>query len=66
MVDDDIPRLEANKDDPADLYLSGDTNTFTLIIYDRLSLESAISDGSFTAVGNVALVGDFDRWLAAN
>ncbi len=66
VVDDDIPRLEANKDDPADLYLTGDTNAFILIIYGRLSLASAMSDGSFAGEGDMALVEDFDRWLAAN
>jgi hypothetical protein len=59
-------RLEGSGESSADLYVTGDTSTFILMVYNRLSLESAISSGSFTAEGDLKLVADFDRWLAAN
>lgn len=65
-VEGDKPRLEASVEGPADLYVSGDTSTFILMVYDRLSLESAIFIGNFTAEGDLKLAADFDRWLAVH
>ena len=65
-VEGDIPKLEASGEVPADLYVTGDTSTFILMMYNRLSMDSALSSGSFTAEGDLELVGDFDRWLAAH
>ena len=48
---------------PADLYLTGDTDSFTLIVYDRVSLDENIASGRFTAEGDLELVAEFDRWL---
>jgi len=36
------------------------------MMYNRLSMDSAPSSGSITAEGDLELVGDFDRWLAAH
>jgi hypothetical protein len=36
------------------------------MVYDRLSLDGAISTGNFTAEGALELVVEFDRWLAAH
>ena len=66
VVAGNAPRLEAAGDGPADLSLTGDTSTFILMIYDRISLDGAISTGAFTAEGDQALVVRFDRWLAAH
>jgi hypothetical protein len=65
VVEGDTPRLEAAGEGPADLSVTGDTSTFVLMVYDRLSLDWAISTGNFTAEGALELVVGFDRWLAA-
>ena len=65
-VESNNPRLEASVEGPANLYVTGDTNTFILMVYGRLSLNSAISTGIFTAEGDLELVADFDRWLTAH
>lgn len=65
VVEGDKPRLEVAGEGPADLSLTGDTSTFVLMVYDRLSLDWAISTGNFTAEGDLELVVGFDRWLAA-
>jgi uncharacterized protein (TIGR03083 family) len=65
VVEGDTPRLKAAGEGPADLYVTGDTSTFVLMVYDRLSLDWAISTGNFTAEGALELVVGFDRWLAA-
>jgi len=57
-------RMEDPIDGQADIDMAGDTSTFILIMYDRTSLGSAISDGKFTATGDLKLVEDFDRWVA--
>ena len=51
---------------PADLYVTGDTSTFILMMYNRLSMDWALSTGSFAAEGDLELVADFDKWLAAH
>jgi len=56
--------MEDPLDGQADIDVAGDTSTFILIMYDRTSLGSAISDGKFTATGDLKLVEDFDRWVA--
>ncbi len=65
-VEGDIPGLEASGEGPADLYVTGDTSTFILMMYNRLSMDWALSTGSFAAEGDLEMVADFDRWLAAH
>lgn len=66
VVEGNTTRLEAAGEGPADLSVTGDTSTFVLMVYDRLSLDGAISTGTFTAEGALELVVEFDRWLAAH
>ena len=65
VVEGEEIRLEAVVEGPADLQINGDSSTFVLIMYDRISLNSAISRGSFKGRGDLELVADFDRWLSA-
>lgn len=59
-------RMEPCGEDPANLYVYGNTETFVLLMYGRLSLVSTIAAGTFTAEGEMELVPDFDRWLKAH
>ena len=65
VVEGEEIRLEAVVEGPADLQINGDSSTFVLIMYDRISLNSAIAGGSFKGLGDLELVADFDRWLLA-
>ena len=65
-VEGNEPQLEASVEGQADLYVTGETSTFILMVYGRLSLDSAISIGSFAAQGDLELVADFDRWLVGH
>ena len=67
VVEGDKARMEPSGEAPANLYVrGGDTEAFILLIYGRLSLDSAIAAGSFKAEGDLELVPDFDRWLAGH
>ncbi len=66
VVEGDKTRLEDPAEVSADLHVTGDTSTFILIMYERLSLDSAISNGRFTAEGDLELVATFDHWLATH
>ncbi|MFQ6028922.1 MAG: SCP2 sterol-binding domain-containing protein, partial [Dehalococcoidia bacterium] len=66
VVEGDNARLESTVKGPADLNLIADTSTFILMVYDRVSLESSISHGGVAVEGDLELVGNFDRWLAAH
>ena len=55
--------MEPPGETQADLCVRGDAGEFVLLLYGRLSLDSAIATGSFKAEGNVELIHDFDRWL---
>ena len=50
----------------ANLDLYGDTSTFVLILYNRVTLNSAKSEGSFTTDGDLELLPDFDDWLSTH
>ena len=63
VVEGDKARMETHGEGPANLYLSGDTGTFVLLMYGRLTLDSVIAAGRFKAEGDLGLVPDFDRWL---
>ena len=63
VVEGDKARMETPGEAPANLYMRGDPGTFILLMYGRLSLDSAIAAGSFKAEGDLELVPDFDRWL---
>lgn len=62
----DRARLEPPGETPANLYVRGDTGTFVLLMYDRLSLSLAIATGSFKTEGDLERVPDFDHWLAGH
>lgn len=63
VMEDNKARLEAAAEAPASVSLSCDTGTFVLLMYGRLTLESAISADRLKAEGDLGLVADFDRWL---
>ena len=56
------PRLEPVAEGPINIRLGGDTSTFALIPYNRMTLNSAISEGSFTTVGELELLSDINNW----
>ena len=56
-------RMETSGDGSADVTLAGDTGSFVLLMYGRLTLDSAIAAGLFKAEGGLALISDFDHWL---
>ena len=64
VVEGDKTRLEGPAEVRADLHMIGDTSTFILMLYERLSLDSAITNGTFTAKGDLEMVATFDRWRA--
>ena len=63
VVEGEKARMETPGEVSANLYVRGDTGTFILLMYGRLSLASALATGSFKAEGDLELVSDFDRWL---
>jgi putative sterol carrier protein len=63
VVEGEKARMEPPGEVSANLYVSGDTGTFILLMYGRLSLASALATGSFKAEGDLELVADCDRWL---
>ena len=63
MVVVDKARLEAGAEAPARVSPNCDTGTFVLLMWGRLTLESAIAAGRLTAKGDQGLINDFDRWL---
>ena len=63
VVEDHKARLEAAAEAPASVSLSCDTGTFVLLMYGRLTLDSAMTAGRLKAEGDLGLVADFDRWL---
>ena len=66
VVEEGKARLETPGGGTAGLQLKGATDTFILLMYHRLTLDSAISAGRFTAEGDLGLVPDFDQWLAGH
>jgi predicted lipid carrier protein YhbT len=68
VVTGDKARMEPPGEAPANLYVHGNAETFVLLMYDRLSLDAAITTGSFKVEGDLerVLVLDFDRWLAGH
>jgi uncharacterized protein (TIGR03083 family) len=66
IIEGDKARMEDSNGGPANLCLSGDTESFVLLIYGRQSFASSISSGRFKPDGNKDLVPYFDRWLAGH
>jgi uncharacterized protein (TIGR03083 family) len=58
-------RMEPSADAPADVTLRGDRATFALVIYNRLTLDSAVAQGRMTVEGNQALARVLDQSLTA-
>ena len=63
VVEDNKSRLEAGVAAPASVSLSCDTGTFVLLMYGRLTLDTAMAAGLLEAEGDLELIADFDRWL---
>jgi uncharacterized protein (TIGR03083 family) len=63
VVEGDKARMETQGEGSANLTLAGDTGTFVLLMYGRLTLDSAIAAGRLKGEGDLGLVPDFDRWL---
>ena len=66
IVEDGKARMEYSRGGTADLTLAGSSGTFVLLTYGRLTVDSGIASGLFTAKGNLRLIPDFDRWLAGD
>jgi uncharacterized protein (TIGR03083 family) len=56
-------RLESASESPADVSLTCKTDTFALVMYGRLTLESARVAGRLNIAGDESLIPDFDRWI---
>ena len=52
MVEDNVARLATDGDSLSGVSLSCDTGTFALLMWDRMSLESAKAAGRLTAQGD--------------
>jgi hypothetical protein len=63
VVEGEKAHMEIPGNVPANLYVFGNTETFVLLMYGRLSLDSTIAVGRFKAEGDLELLPDFDRWL---
>ena len=55
--------LENREGGDANLTLIGRAGTFVLLMYGRLTLDSAIAAKLFIAEGDLGMIRDFDRWL---
>ena len=64
VVEDDKVRAEPSRTAPANFCVSYDTGTFSLLMYGRFSLRSAVAAGRLTAEGDPGLMTSFDQWLA--
>jgi len=56
-------RIEAASATAAHIAFRGDTETFVLLIYGRLTLELAIASGRLISEGEPGLIAVFERWL---
>jgi len=63
IVEGDKTRMETSGGGSADVTLAGDTGSFVLLMYGRLTLDSAIAAGLFKAEGGQELIPAFDHWL---
>ena len=63
IVEGNNARMETSGDGSADVTLAGDTGTFVLLMYGRLTLDSAIAADLFQAEGALELIPAFDHWL---
>ena len=62
-VEGDKVRMEDLGEGPANVTFRCDTESFALLMYGRLTLDSALAAGRLTAEGDRGLIPDFDRWL---
>jgi len=60
VVEGNMAHLESALEAPAGVSLTCDTGTFVLLMYGRLTLESAIAADRLKAKGDLGLVSDFD------
>ena len=60
VVEGNMAHLESAVEAPAGVSLTCDTGTFVLLMFGRLTLESAISADRLKAEGDLGLVSDFD------
>lgn len=63
VVEDNKCRMEPAGTSMADVTLRCDTDTFVLLMYQRLPLDTATGSGRLMVEGDRALVSAFDRWL---
>lgn len=63
VVEANNPRMEDNGEGPADLVFEGDTGSFVLLFYGRVTIDSVIASGLFNAEGDMNLIPAFGRWL---
>jgi uncharacterized protein (TIGR03083 family) len=62
VVADGALRLEAANQTRAQVTVACDTETFLLLMWGRLSLETAITEGQVSIEGDRRLAADFGRW----
>lgn len=63
IVEGDRARMETSGDGSANLTLASDTGAFVLLMYGRLTLDSAKAAGRLMVEGDLELIPAFDRWL---
>jgi uncharacterized protein (TIGR03083 family) len=63
VVNDSKARLERAGELPASVSLTCTTDTFALLTYGRLTLESAKAAGRLMITGDESLIPDFDCWI---
>jgi hypothetical protein len=63
VLDNAAAYLEAAGESLAHLHFCCDTETFVLLLYGRLSLESASASGRLRSEGEPGLIEAFDQWL---
>jgi uncharacterized protein (TIGR03083 family) len=63
IVENGKARMEPSGKAPADVTLHCDRATFALMMYKRLTLDPAVTQGRVTIAGNHALAAVLDQWL---
>jgi hypothetical protein len=63
VVENNEARLERADNAPANISLTCATDTFVLLMYGRLTLQSAKAVGRLVVAGDEGLIPDFDRWI---
>ena len=63
VVEGDTARMEPAGEISADVIFKCDTETFVLLMYGRLTCETAIAAGRLVGEGSREVVAEFNRWF---